>query len=164
MSDVVLPDVCKVGAFDRLFGPSLEGDLLRQAVAEVIAIAEENVELCRDVFEVHLDFSEGSVAVLDKLVTEDWDRPPEKLEFVVTEFGAYLAEVFHLNLGGQYSPRRNLLHLSIKYSMKDVEVFPFHKVHKRFTQGEPDSLAFFYKALKSELGQAKGRRSGSRRL
>jgi hypothetical protein len=98
-----------------------------------------------------LDYSAESIAKLDQIVRDGWPKePPAMLEPVVLGFGSYLGETMRHLHGGDWCYNEDLgVHLDV--AGKDIKVFPFNKVRKRFLNGEEDSLEFFYKVIRSEL-------------
>jgi hypothetical protein len=114
-------------------------------------IADQHVETVRNIFGEELDYSEESIAQLDKIIQKGWpDRPPAMLEPTVVTFGAYLGETIRRNIGGEWGFAE-----SEGYYLDGVgekaKIFPFAKVTKRFKNGEEDSLEFYYKAIKHTL-------------
>ncbi|MDB6031799.1 MAG: hypothetical protein JWM16_2137 [Verrucomicrobiales bacterium] len=120
-------------------------------VSRIPGHAEKHREMAKGIFDTDLDYSAESIAKLDQIVRDGWPKePPAMLEPVVLGFGSYLGETMRHLHGGDWCYNEDLgVHLDL--AGKDIKVFPFNKVRKRFLNGEEDSLEFFYKVIRSEL-------------
>lgn len=154
-----LPEVLYSNEADALYGQALGG------LAENLAFEREMAELTDkmvlevgamfDEDNIELDFSEDSLDQLDRLVSQVWgdDKPEdvEVLDAIVANWGAYLGQAIMHNLGGRWQFRKELDHASVLFPRTGMEVFPMHKVRKRFRLGESESIATFYEAIVEEL-------------
>ena len=154
-----LPEMLFRNEADVLFGAPVTSQ------AENLAFEREMAELTdKMVLEVgamfdedpiDLDFSQESLEELDKLVTQVWgETPPEDidaLDAIVANWGAYLGQLIIENMGGQWQFRKDLDHASVFFPRTQMEVFPLHKVRKRFRLGAEESLETFYEAIIDEL-------------
>jgi hypothetical protein len=62
----------------------------------------------------------------------------------VSLLGAYLGECIIANYGGEWHESENGLCIVIRTTKKVHWLQPFHKVHKRITNGGEDSLSFYF--------------------
>lgn len=157
-----LPEVLEKVEADALYGHAVEG------VAEGLAFEREMAELAdKMVLEVgamfdddniDLDLTDESLEELDRLVSQVWGQEPpddpDVLDAIVANWGAYLGQTIVENLGGNWQFRKELDHSSILFPRVGMEIFPMHKVRKRFRLGENESLSSFYEAIVEELTSA----------
>lgn len=124
---------------------------------EIAELADEMVTGVMAVFDdagVLLDYSDESVAELDRLAAQLWPEAIEEeevLDAIVANWGAYLGQAIIDNLGGEWTFRQDLEHASVHFPRTGMEAFPFHKVRKRLVLGPQESMADFYEALVEEL-------------
>ncbi len=154
-----LPELLFGNEADLLFGNAIQG------IAECLAFEREMAELTDkmvlevsamfDEENIDLDLGEDSLEALDALVTQVWGEAPpddpDALDAIVANWGAYLGQTILHNVGGQWHFRSDLDHASVYFPRTQMEVFPLHKVRKRFRLGENESLAEFYEAIVHEL-------------
>lgn len=154
-----LPEFLFQNEADALYGEAVPGqaenlaferelaELSDKMILEVMALFDEEA--------IELDFSEESLEELDKLVSQVWGEVPpddaDVLDAIVANWGAYLGMVILQNLGGRWSFRKDLDHTSVHFPRTGMEVFPLHKVRKRFRLGADESFASFYEAIVAEL-------------
>lgn len=69
----------------------------------------------------------------------------------MANWGAYLGQSILSSVGGSWRFRRDIEHVSIYFPRNQMEVFPLHKVRKRFRLGEAESLSIFFEAIIEEL-------------
>lgn len=98
-----------------------------------------------------LDFSEGSLAELDGLISRDVARQPEDPETLSEVIGAYLGETLVRKLGAAWAEDagRPLLALG------ELRLDPLRRAYLRVTAGESRSLAGYFRAVRDakELGR-----------
>ena len=122
-------------------------------------------------FKITLDFSEASLAGLDRILGEcaaEFPKVPKEKQAVVgagiaMQFGAYFGEVLRRTLGGTWIekvPGRDDLQMSLRVGSRHL--VPIVTVHRRLTRPEPPSLprafeervAALRTAVRPEPGQA----------
>lgn len=118
----------------------------KEAVEWAAGTAERAVEEFRELAGVELDYSPHSLEVLDETITRLWPEPPEEPDGLVTTLGAYTGEVIRRHLGGSWSVEAsgcpflcNIGHVA--------RLSPLSKAWKRLTQGENDSLAWYFASI-----------------
>jgi hypothetical protein len=153
------PEILYQNEADALYGPPVTRE------AETIAFEREMSELgdkmvleigaLFDEDNIELDFTDESLEELDKLVSQVWyEGPPDDpdvLDAIVANWGAYLGQTILTNLGGNWHFRKDLDHASIIFPRTTMEVFPMHKLRKRFRLGMDHSIFDFYEAIVEEL-------------
>lgn len=119
------------------------------------AYAKDAVDHARSNFGVTLDFSEGSVRVLEELVGRQHDEyakgntPDEEgLETFCKMWGAYLGEVIRKQHGGEWTvasegPFAGAYLLTIG----DTQMSPPSKIYKRIVDGPEDNLEHYYQVM-----------------
>lgn len=124
-------------------------------ISAIPGIADDHIKRCGEIFKENVDYSEESIMRIDDLINKGWpDGPPAMLETTVITFGSYLGEAIRKNLGGQwgYSEEEG-------YFLENVggraKIFPFAKMAKRFTQGEDESISFYYAGTKRIIEQGR---------
>jgi hypothetical protein len=143
---------------DALYGPAVEDSVRRLVLEREFAeLSDKMVLELTTLFDDHpldLDLSEDSLSDLDGLVETLWPEPiedPEALDAIVANWGAYLGETILHNLGGQWTFRQDLDHVSVHFPRTGLEAFPLHLIRKRLTLGASESIAGFYEALVGKL-------------
>jgi hypothetical protein len=104
-----------------------------------------------------LDYSEESLAALDKLIEDKWPEPPAGLQEMTVFFGAYVGETIHRRLKWRWTRSAGSdWHLAfVTEDRAELFAFPFAKMRKRFVNGQTDSLAAYFSVLK-QVSQGKG--------
>jgi|SRR5947209_7868534 len=127
-------------------------DEARQFIQQIPGRAEKHRELAKTVFDLDLDYTAESIPKLDQMIEEGWPKtPPADLDGVVLAFGSYLGEsIRHLHGGDWCYSEANGIHFDV--ANRDIKIFPFSKVKKRFLNGDEDSLGYFYGFIRSQLG------------
>ena len=136
-------------------GNSSEEEEGRLDPEELIERIPEFAEDCVTLGKIHkrtLDYTPESLTALDEVVTMQWgDGAPVFPGVAIIQVGSYTGEVIRLNLGGTWTYSDDYdVHL-VGIAGKDTKAFPINKARKRIYDGEDDSLAFFYQALKHVL-------------
>ena len=116
-------------------------------IAEIPKWAETHVEMSKANFDVALDYSEESLYTIDEIISKHWDSPPVMMDDVVLTFGSYVGETIRRLQGGTWRFDNELGFTLTDIGGAGIRAFPFAKVHKRFTNGEEDSIAHYYRAL-----------------
>ena len=109
--------------------------------------AEGAVQEYRELAGIDLDYSPHSLTVLDETISRLWPKPPEVLDGLVATLGAYTGELIRRHLGGTWS--LDLKGTPVLHNIGDhvTEVSPLSKAWKRLTQGENDSLAWYFTSI-----------------
>ena len=110
-----------------------------------------------------LDYSEGSVAVLENLLrlSDDTLQSPDLLpahrDITVFYNGCYLGEVMARNLSGVWRFEGAWSESSLVFATKTggIQIYPFHKLFRRVTEGPAENdLVAYYTGLKARLSAA----------
>lgn len=134
------------GELQTLGFESEMADLADKMILELMTLFDDH--------EIELDFSQESLEELDLLADRVWPDPIEEdevLDAIVANWGAYLARVITENLGGTFTFRKDIEHVSVFFPRTDLEAFPMHIVRKRFHLGAGESLGDFYQTLVDRL-------------
>jgi hypothetical protein len=138
------------GYRDQIFGKRLTGREASRVIKDIQVVADESVKRFSEIFEIKLDFSEESLAELEKRLSQ-MKSSPTNLELVVTDLGCYLGEMLIRNLGGHWIIYKDLFHSAVAFGEEQsIWYHPFHKVQKRLIGGEEDSLLYFYQRAKND--------------
>ncbi|MCA9103930.1 MAG: DUF3806 domain-containing protein [Planctomycetales bacterium] len=126
--------------------------------SQMAADANSAVELAASHFDESLDYSEASVAAIERMVDDvEYSLPggatPENKRLLCRLWGAYIGEVFRRNLGGQWLMWKDEYGEAIALQCNEVTVFPHDKIRKRFSQGIEHKLDAYYQVFR---GQMKG--------
>ncbi len=119
----------------------------RRDLADFIAQAERQ-------FGVRLDFSPGSLQVLDRLIDGGW-TPSSGGVGVLHLAGTYIGEVIVRNLGGRWSVAQAIEQSEIA-GLGASGVRPFYIALDKFRRGRAAPLPQTYKNIEAQLGRAGG--------
>src|SRR5437016_1246452 len=121
------------------------------------AFAEQAVRLGRE-FKINLDYSEGSLEEVERLLARFHDEltsanAGSKLEEMARIWGGYLGEVVRRRFGGEWSiesyPGGDFLIVAL--NVGGSRLFPSMKVHKRLSDGAGENLWSFYQMMREKL-------------
>ena len=121
------------------------------------AFAEQAVRLGRE-FKINLDYSEGSLEEVERLLARFHDEltsanAGSKLEEMAKIWGGYLGEVVRRRFGGEWSiekyPAGDFLIVTL--NVNGARLFPSMKVHKRLTEGSNENIWNFYQSVRAKL-------------
>jgi hypothetical protein len=92
-------------------------------------------------------------ATIDDMWEQGWSAEEESLDMFVTDFGCVLTwSLLHEYKGiPAFRSQTELNHASIMWSDLGVEVFPFHKMLKRLSVREGESLNHFWESVRGRL-------------
>lgn len=131
-------------AFDREMA-----ELAEKMIGEVMAVFDDTG--------IDLDYTEESLGELDDLIQAIWKDEPieedEALDAIVSNWGAYFAQVIRQHVGGEWIFRQDLEHASIRFARAGFEIFPLHKLRRRLVLGEGESLTTYYERLLEDLSR-----------
>ena len=123
---------------------------------QMAADADDAAQLAASHFDVSLDYTESSVATIERMVDDveyslPGGRSPENVSLLCRLWGAYIGEVFRRNLGGEWLNWKDQYGEAIAFQCGGVKVFPHDKVRKRFAEGKEHNLDAYYKAFRNEM-------------
>jgi hypothetical protein len=92
-------------------------------------------------------------SVIKQMWNEGWDPENGNINLFITDFGAIFADLIKKELCGKFvfRSKEDLNHLSIWWGDKKIEFFPFHKIYKRLSNNDGESLVYSFKQLKKIL-------------
>jgi len=138
------------GLFSRLAGEGkakVRGKTARWMTVEGLrGVAESTARDARLTLGLELDFSPGSLRVLDEAIDRFFRSKEPLVATTVLSFGAYVGEVVIRSLGGRWQPAAAWDDCAVVDIGPIAEMFPMRRVAKRFEEGEEASLAFWYEA------------------
>lgn len=151
----------KTPPFDRLtglsapfegFGPVL--DRSQDRTDEFCRVVAEARRRIRDVFSVAISDSPAEIAdqldiLADSMWDDGWDPSTGDVNLFATDFGLVLTAAMIKTGGGSlvFRSESDLSHVSVWYQDRGVEAFPFHKVFKRLSSREGESIASFVSGI-----------------
>jgi hypothetical protein len=128
--------------------------------------AENAVEIAKKRYQTILDFSEGSIQEVEKILGAMYESRPQRwlgkllgrglskrqLERAAIALGAYMGEVMRLSLGGEWR-EENILNYDgvITLKVNDTNLFPTGKVYKRLVNGPEDDVWHYYKLVSQNM-------------
>jgi Domain of unknown function (DUF3806) len=120
---------------------------------QMTTAAADAVKLTDVYFLEALDFSEDSVATVERLVDDvRYSMPggtkPENIDLLCRVWGAYIGEVFHRNTGGEWVQWKDQSGEAIAFKSGGVTVFPHDKVRKRLLDGPEHNLWDYFQAFR----------------
>ena len=136
------------------FGPLVSDTETTQNFSRVVTEASARIN---QMFGVSLDFDRTGIVAVEKLVSRMWGEGwnPEKADvnLFVRDFGSVFMSIIQAVTGREevFRSQTDLSHASLWWPTKRLEVFPFHKMHRRLTTREGESLLFFFDGLVKKL-------------
>jgi hypothetical protein len=123
----------------------------------------ENAEIFVDHFQDRftLDYSEGSLALVEEILEEGSDfyedMEEERKKWLVTIAGSYVFEVGRRNFGGKYFWYDKLNQPILVTGQPDFEIslLAFEKVKMRLENGPEDSIPFFFQGYSERVRNGK---------
>jgi hypothetical protein len=122
--------------------------------------ARDAVVQARTIFQIDLDFSEGSIARIEEIAARQYREissgvlpVEETLQRSSIAWGAYLGEVMRKHKGGSWripqdGPYKGIYVLEFPGG---GQVSPPAKVHGRLTNGDEDNLELYYRVVSGQL-------------
>jgi hypothetical protein len=136
-------------------------------VTSLVRLTDENIADYADTLVlqargggVALDYSEDSIAIVERLLTASDDLlraetfPETQRRLVAFYNGCYVGEVMARNLAGAWRFDENWYEASLvfPYGEGGLQVHPFHKIYRRVTDGPAENeLVAYYQGLKTRL-------------
>jgi hypothetical protein len=117
-------------------------EVVSQAAARVV-----------DIFAVDVPANLDGAAELERIVIEMWDdgwNPDEgEVSLFVRDFGALLVRSILGELNGVpvFRSPTDLSHMSVWWPDLKVETFPFHRMYKRMTHADGESITYYISSL-----------------
>lgn len=116
-------------------------------------LAEEWVKANQHDFSITLDYSEKSIADLDKIIEKTLNRDGFFGKKAIKWAGSYLGETIRKNIGGEWknAPFLNRGRITtgmINVGKRQETIFPYDQVYFRVQNGSIDSLVEYYQKLK----------------
>ena len=137
------------------FGKFLENtQSANEYLEEVYNQAISRIE---DIYEMtshcELDIIDILEKIIEEMWNEGWNPRNGDINLFTRDFGCILAKEIKKRLNGIFVFRSNkdLSNLSLWWKEKKIEIFPFHKVFKRLSKREGESISYFYSSLKKIL-------------
>lgn len=150
----------KVPIFDLLKGQNVPyegfGDVLPAQVEHenlIEKLISEAVERIKEGFGVELNDWNQAVKKLEDMIIEmwqdGWNPDGGNVNLFATDFGLLLTAIIKELYDGKtiFRSISELNHVSIWWSDKGLEVFPFHKAYKRLTLESGENLISFVQGL-----------------
>lgn len=138
-------------------------------IADVMqAYAQDAVDMARERFQTHLDFSENSIEQVEKILTTLYNALPkgtlgkwlrrgpsqDQLWQMAKIWGGYVGEVIRRRWGGEWATE-TAAHPGTVITLRVLgsDIFPPAKVYKRLTNGPEDNVWFYYQVLRRHLSE-----------
>ena len=134
---------------------------MAKSLAERMAsAAADAVKLTDAYFNEALDFSEASVATIERVVDDiKYSMPdgktPANIDLLCRVWGAYIGEVFRRQVGGEWIDWEDQYGKAIAFQSVGVKVFPMDKVRKRIVGGSEHNLRDYYTAFRDQMSAGK---------
>lgn len=135
------------------FGPP-QGHAVNDDFLRVVDGARHRVQETFEAVDVE---GRPGVETIERVIREMWDEgwDPEQgdVNLFTRDFGSLFMACLSNALGGEriFRSMTDLSHASVFWRKKRLEAFPFHKVYKRLSNREGDSLVFFFDSLKQRV-------------
>ena len=136
------------------------------------AYAEDAIDYVRQNFETELDYSEGSVELIEALlsaiheqmppeiraqITDD-GPPPEVIDQFAKMLGGYVGEVMRRNWGGTWKDHSAAFPGELVYTLElgdgGGDVWPHFKAGKRLINGPEDNIWDYFQILREKRAAA----------
>jgi hypothetical protein len=134
--------------------PSFTPDVNVQKVAD--AYAQDAVDMAKKQFNITLDWSDASIANVEKILTmmhtsfiTTTPRPTEEQAMSFAKgFGSYIGEVYRRNHGGEWGiVSLNGQKFPGLQTKSSVNFWPWGRALNRIMQGPENNVADYYRAL-----------------
>ncbi len=110
-------------------------------------IAEDTASSAAQNLGIRLDFTPGSLKVLDDAVDKFFEPGGPVIAPTIMTFGAYLGEVVVRNLGGRWRPSESWEDAAVVDIGQVAEVYPMRRMAKRMQEGPENSVEFWYETI-----------------
>ncbi|QNN23414.1 hypothetical protein HED60_14390 [Planctomycetales bacterium ZRK34] len=118
---------------------------------------EQAFKKLKDCFGIRQGSPKQIVLTIENTVSEMWKEgwsPKESsLNLFTTNFGLVLADAIHEGFGGVgiFRSTTDLNHYSLWWRCCKIEIFPFHKMHKRLIHASGENLCYFFQGMQEYL-------------
>ena len=136
------------------FGPLVSETETIENFSRVVSEASTRIS---QMFGVSPPADRTGIAALEEVVSgmwsEGWDPETADVNLFVRDFGSLFMSIIQAMNGGEavFRSKTDLSHASLWWPKKRLEVFPFHKMYRRLTDREGESLVFFVDSLVKKL-------------
>lgn len=136
------------------FGPLVLGPDAAENFSRVIKEASVRIS---EMLGVSPPPDRTGIAALEKLASrmwrEGWDPESADVNLFVRDFGSVFMSIIQAMTTGEpvFRSKTDLSHASLWWPKKRLEVFPFHKMYRRLTDRDGESLVFFLDSLTKKL-------------
>lgn len=132
------------------FGAALPDKQGESAFEEVAAQARARFQ---EVFGHDPSAASDLETTISEMWREGWSPGDGELDLFVRDFGTLLVSMLRTLAPSRIVLRSqtDLSHASLWFPQHAFEVFPFHKVYKRLTRRDGESLSYFHSALAERL-------------
>jgi len=118
---------------------------LRVPTLESVESVAENVpKLCKQLFNIELDFSVDSVELLGKVIDSfpqaESSEMIEKLNEPLVAIGCYVGEVIRRNFGGKWQDTSTVNGFPIGIKLGSTYLNPVDKIIRRYKEGSEHNL------------------------
>lgn len=121
------------------------------------AYALDAVDFAREKFNVTLDFSEGSLKSVEKILNhlhETYgDFSDDDMDALTKMFGGYVSEVMKQFYGGHWKLETRAFPGAevLTFEILGHDLWPHFKAGKRLVNGSEDNIWFYYRVLKQDF-------------
>ena len=117
--------------------------------------AQGAVETARTEYRHALDYTPGSIDLLDEILVLVSESPDHDVDYEVRLWGAYLGEIIRQRYAGGWEmtqyPGGTVAVPAV--DVRGSRLFPLMKVYRRLTMGEEEDLHSFYTMVTERLGR-----------
>lgn len=115
------------------------------ALESVESVAENVPKLCKQLFNIELDFSVDSIELLEEIIDSfpqgDSSAMIEKLNEPLVAISCYVGEVIRRNFGGKWLDTSTVNGFPIGIKLGKTYLNPVDKIIRRYNEGSEHNLA-----------------------
>ncbi len=136
------------------FGPTSTDPEVAEHFLQVVTQARARIH---EAFAVDVPQDRAGIVALEELAAhmweEGWDPESADVNLFVRDLGSVFMSILQAMTGGEavFRSKTDLSHASLWWPTKRLEVFPFHKIYRRLTKRDGESLAFFVDSMVKAL-------------
>ena len=136
------------------FGPLVSDSETTETFSRVVTDASARIH---EMFGVSLHSDRTGIVALEELISrmwrEGWNPENADVNLFVRDLGSVFMSIVQGMTAGEpvFRSKSDLSHASLWWPTKRLEVFPFHKMYRRLTDREGESLSFFFDGLARKL-------------
>lgn len=111
-----------------------------------------------EMFGVNPSADRAGIVALEELAvriwSEGWDPQTTDVNLFVRDLGSVFMSILQAMTAGEpvFRSKTDLSHASLWWPKQRLEVFPLHKMYRRLTDQDGESLVFFVDSLCKKLG------------